>query len=95
MDLIPYPVIDVERTGEKLHMIITQSPVTNSELAGFLGFSSQRALYKWYRGETLPTIDNFYALSMLLGIPINHMIIEKKSLKKTEKFWILLLLVSP
>ena len=36
---------------------------------------STNAVYKWLRGDCLPTLDNMLALSTLFGLPINDMIV--------------------
>ncbi len=37
------------------------------DIVSFMGFESQQAVYKWQRGESLPNVDNLYALSRLFG----------------------------
>ena len=42
-----------------------------------LMLSDKSTMYKWFRGETLPGIDNMFALSVLLGVTINDIIVSK------------------
>jgi len=40
-----------------------------------MGFESQQAVYKWQRGESLPSVDNFYALSRLFGTTMDDILV--------------------
>ena len=41
----------------------------------YFGFDQPQAIYKWERGETLPSVDNLYALSSLLGEPMKNILV--------------------
>ena len=47
------------------------------DLKSALGLSAPQAVYKWLRGEGLPSIDNLFALSKLIDIPIDEILIEE------------------
>ena len=40
-----------------------------------MGFESDQAVYKWQRGESLPTVDNLFALSRLFGTSVDDILI--------------------
>ena len=42
-----------------------------------LGIADMSTMYKWLRGDSLPGIDNMLALSMLLGVSINDILVTK------------------
>ena len=42
-----------------------------------LGIADMSTMYKWLRGDALPGIDNMLALSMLLGVSINDILVTK------------------
>lgn len=44
------------------------------QVAEFMGFESVQAVYKWQRGDSLPSIDSLYALSSLFETPIDNII---------------------
>jgi len=46
-----------------------------SFLRDYFGLSTTNAIYKWLRGDSLPTLDNMLALSTLLNITINDIIV--------------------
>jgi len=72
-----FPVIDMEATGDTIRRLRIERGVSVKELSQFLGLSDVRAVYKWQRGETLPSIDNLLALSILLEVPIDQILIYK------------------
>lgn len=55
-----YILLEMEQEGTKL---------TQQEIARRLGVS-QEAVSKWFRGDTTPTLTKAFALSKILGRPI-------------------------
>ena len=70
-----YPVIDTEATGKNIRRLREKKVVSIRELSRFLGLSNVQAIYKWQRGETLPSIDNLVALSRYLDTPIEEILV--------------------
>ena len=73
-----YPVIDVKATGERIRQLRKEHHVKAEDIANYMGFGSEQAIYKWQRGESLPTVDNLYALSILFHTSIEDIICEKE-----------------
>ncbi len=71
-----YPVIDVEKTGQRIKELRKEKNIKVREIAEFMGFESEQAIYKWQSGKCLPSTDNFHALSKLFGTTIDDIIIE-------------------
>ncbi|MCR4998212.1 MAG: helix-turn-helix domain-containing protein [Lachnospiraceae bacterium] len=61
-----YPSIDMVATGKRIHELMKANNLSAKAVADFMGFRAPQAVYKWQRGETLPSLDNMYALSLLL-----------------------------
>ena len=72
-----YPVIDPVGTGINLKTLITDNGYTIAGIGRKLGIADMSALYKWLRGDTLPGIDNMLALSILLNVTINDILVTK------------------
>ena len=51
----------------------------------WFGFAESRAIYKWHNGETLPSVDNLYALGALLNVPMEQILIP--CLHANSKIW--------
>lgn len=43
-------------------------------MSRFMGFESEQAVYKWQRGDSLPTVDNLYALSRLFETTVDDIL---------------------
>lgn len=69
-----YPVLDAVATGARIKELRKTHHLTVSQVARFMGFESDNAVYKWQKGESLPTVDNLYALSKLFGTPIDDIL---------------------
>ena len=69
-----FPVIDTVATGARIKELRKEHHLKVSEVRVFMGFESDQAIYKWQRGESMPTIDNLYALSVLFETSIDDII---------------------
>ncbi len=76
MDKLHYPVIDLIATGKLLKNLRIKHHVKIQELTDYLHLSSARVIYKWQRGECLPSVDNLYALSRFYDISMNDLLAE-------------------
>lgn len=74
-----FPVIDLPATGSNIRRLRQASGLTVRDLQSYFGFNEPQAIYKWQRGESLPTVDNLYALSVLLGVPMESILVGAKS----------------
>ena len=70
-----FPVIDMAATGSVIKALREQNGYSVQDVQEYFGFDQPQAIYKWQRGETLPTMDNLYALSTLLGAPIKDILV--------------------
>ena len=64
-----YPVIDVKATGENILRRRIEKGYTVLDVQRYLNLACPQSVYHWQAGRTLPNIDNFYALSVLLVPP--------------------------
>lgn len=69
-----YPTIDVRATGRRIRELRRLNHLRVEDVSEFMGFESVQAVYKWQRGESLPTVDNLYALSILFGTTIEDIL---------------------
>lgn len=76
--IIDYPTINVTATGIRIDSLRKANGISVAAMRDFLGLSTTNAIYKWLRGETLPTLDNVVALSSLFKISIDDLIISDK-----------------
>ena len=76
---IPYPVIDVEATGRNIERLRKRRDLTVRDLQEFFAFSSPGAIYQWQRGDCLPSVDNLYALSAILRVSMNDILVPRRT----------------
>jgi transcriptional regulator with XRE-family HTH domain len=76
MSVIRFPVIDPVATGANICRLRKDRGLTVRDLQQYFGFEEPQAIYKWQRGQSLPSVDNLYALSALLQVPMNEIIIS-------------------
>lgn len=69
------PVVNMRLTGERISHLREAQGLTVRQLQRLLGFATPQAIYKWQHGETLPTIDNLVALSAILNVPIQEILV--------------------
>ena len=74
-----YPVIDMEETGRQLKQECERRQVSPRELQKFLGLAALQSVYGWFQGRTLPSLDNFYALSRYLGMQMEELVVPQKN----------------
>lgn len=70
-----FPRIDLVRTGNHLTCLMKEKGITVKAMQDHLGLGSPQAIYKWKRGECLPTLDNLVAIALLLDTTIDKIII--------------------
>ena len=73
-----FPVIDPVATGENIVRLRKDRGLTVRDLQAFFGFEEPQAIYKWQRGKSLPTVDNLYALSALLDVPMDEILVTAR-----------------
>lgn len=71
------PVVDLKLTGQNIAVLRKQSGISVRELQTMLGFATPQAIYKWQRGETLPTVENLAALAFILGVAVEDILVVK------------------
>ena len=80
MDLKAFPVIDLVATGNNIRRLRMERGLTIRALQSYFGFEEPRAIYKWQKGESLPTVDNLYALGALFEVPMDQILVPVSKL---------------
>ena len=74
-----FPVIDPVATGKNIVRLRQARGMTVKDLQQWFGFEEPRAIYKWQQGQTLPSVDNLIALSALLEVPVEDILVCRHS----------------
>ena len=72
------PVIDMTATGMNITRLRINAGLTVRDLQAIFGFSTPQAIYKWQRGDTLPTLDNMVALTVVFGVPMEDILVVRQ-----------------
>jgi len=72
-----FPVIDLKKTGSRIKEMCRKADLNASQIQRHLSLSCVQTVYKWFSGENVPSIENFYALSLLLGVSMEDLIVTK------------------
>ncbi len=73
--MMKFPMVDLVKTGENITRLMKINNIKISDLQEILGFEYPQAIYKWKRGECLPTIDNLVILATVFKTTIDKIII--------------------
>lgn len=73
-----YRLIDSIKTGKKIKMIVLKSGYTVQDIQEYLHFSAPNEIYRWFRAERMPSLDNICALSQMLGVTIDELLVLKE-----------------
>ena len=69
-----FPLINKRETGINLRRIMDMRAITPKDVQEYLGLGCVQSVYRWIDGVNMPTIDNLYALSELLQVPIDAIV---------------------
>lgn len=70
-----FPTVNLKATGANIVMLRKKQGITVRQMQEYFGFEQPQAIYKWQRGESLPTVDNLFALSKLLHTSIDGILV--------------------
>ena len=68
--------LDTVATGHKIKDFMDEKKIAIKEVSKAMNVSPQ-AVYRWQKGETLPTISNFYILGQILETDVDDMLVAK------------------
>lgn len=81
-----YPDVDLARTGAMLKDQIQSAGYTVKDIQQYLMLSCPQPIYRWYSGKILPSVNHLYAISRLLGVHMEELIVAKTLSATEEKF---------
>ena len=76
------PVIDMTATGRNIDRLRREAGLTVRQLQAVFGFSTPQAIYKWQRGDTMPTLDNIVALAAVFGVTVEDILVFRDGVPK-------------
>lgn len=70
-----FPAIDQEKSGIKLKGMLKKAGYDVKFVQEYLHLSCPQSIYRWFKGKALPSVENLCALSRLLGVHMEDMLV--------------------
>ena len=70
--------INTEKTGNNISRLRKERGLSVKSIQEALGFNNPQAIFKWQRGETLPSLDNLVVLAEVLGTTLDEIVVTEK-----------------
>ena len=67
------PVIDMKKTGENIKAMRKANNISVKDIVMNTGVS-ERAVFKWQQGKSVPTIDNLIILAVMFNVTIDQIV---------------------
>lgn len=68
-------IVDTTATGTNIKAMVKEQKIKIADIQKAMGFGTPQAIYKWFRGDTVPTIDNMVILADMLNTTIDKIIV--------------------
>lgn len=69
-----FPLINKRETGINLRRIMDRLGLSARDVQEYLGLGCVQSVYRWLDGQSMPTVDNLYALSELFHMPMDAIV---------------------
>lgn len=69
------PTIDMIRTGQNIRDLRIRSGMSVAALQNIFGFATPQAIFKWQRGDSIPSVDNLVILAKVFGCKVDDILI--------------------
>lgn len=69
--------IDMLMTGQLIKRLVSERGYSVSEVQERLGLSCPQPIYRWYKGQNIPSVDNLFIMSRMLGLHMEDLLIQR------------------
>ncbi|HIR64316.1 MAG TPA: helix-turn-helix transcriptional regulator [Candidatus Faecousia faecigallinarum] len=66
--------IDRIQTGKNIRRFRQSRGLSVMDVSNLFGGLARNSIYKWERGDTLPSIDNLYSLAWVFGVSLDELV---------------------
>ena len=70
-------VVDTVATGKNIKNMMKTQNMRTADMQAIFGLHTPQAIFKWFRGDAMPTIDNIVIMADAFGVTVNDIIITK------------------
>lgn len=64
-------------TGQLIKRLVSERGYSVAEVQKVLGLSCPQPIYRWYNGTNMPSVDNLFVLSGMLGLHMEDLLIQR------------------
>lgn len=76
------PFVDMAATGKNIDRLRIAAGLSVRDMQTVFGFSTPQAIYKWFHGASMPTIDNLVILAAMLGVTMDEIVVVETVAQK-------------
>ncbi|MBQ4283522.1 MAG: helix-turn-helix transcriptional regulator [Lachnospira sp.] len=76
--------IDPIKTGEKIKTMLNDAGYSVKYIQDYLDLACPQSIYRWYKGQILPSVEHLCALSRLLGVHMDELLV----LQSQKPLWV-------
>ena len=80
--------IDMRKTGRNLQRLAKENGYIVKDIQKYLHLSCPQPVYRWYKGSTLPSVDNLLRLSELFHVHMEELLVKEYSADYFKEFTI-------
>ena len=62
-------------TGANIKAMVKKNKMKITDVQDIFGFNTPQAIFKWFRGDAMPTIDNMVILAAVFNTTIDNIIV--------------------
>ncbi len=89
-----YPNIDMEKTGKRIQRLSQECGWSVREIQEYLCLSCPQPVYRWFKGQILPSVNHLYALSRLFGVHMEELLVARSesqvSVSEVKEEWLVI-----
>lgn len=68
-------IVNMKATGARIKAIMIEKNKRIADIQDACGFNTPQAIFKWFRGDAMPTIDNMVIIADVFGVTINDIVV--------------------
>ena len=69
------PTINMIATGKNIKNMMTARGMKTKDIQTAFGFNTPQAIFKWFRGDSITTVDNLVVLAKLFDTTMDNIIV--------------------
>ncbi len=70
-----YRPIDMKKTGLRIKKMLSEAGYDVKYIQSYLHLACPQSIYRWFKGKILPSVEHLSALSELLHVSMNELLV--------------------